>query len=47
MDTKLVALLIALLGAASVFFHAQQPAEMTEFQSWKSKYNIKFESMFE
>jgi hypothetical protein len=47
MDTKLVALLLALIGAASVFYQAQQPAELTEFQSWKAKFNMKFDSMFE
>ena len=47
MDSKLVAILIALLGAASVMFTQYQAPEATSFESWMTTHNVKFDSMFE
>ncbi len=46
MDSKLVAILIALLGAVSVLY-TQNQTEVTSFESWMTQYNVKYESMFE
>jgi C1A family cysteine protease len=48
MDSKLIAILIALMGAASVMFTQfdAQP-EVTAFESWMTQHNVKYESMFE
>lgn len=48
MDSKTLALLLALMGAVSVLYNqTQTESTLTEFQSWKSKYSIKYDSMFE
>ena len=48
MDSKTLALLLALMGAVSVLYNqTQTESTLTEFQSWKSKYSIKYETMFE
>jgi hypothetical protein len=48
MNSKTIALLLAVMGAVSVLY-TQTGTESTlnEFQSWKSKFNMKFDSMFE
>lgn len=48
MNQKTIAVLLALMGAVSVLY-SQTKAEstLTEFQSWKSKYSIKYDSLFE
>jgi C1A family cysteine protease len=48
MDSKLIAILIALLGAASIFatqFEAKP--ELTAFDSWMTKHSVTYDSMFE
>ena len=48
MNKKVLATLLALIGAISVFVgQTQTNNSVTDFQSWKSKYNMKFESQFE
>ena len=48
MNSKTIALLLAVMGALSVLYNqTQTESTLTEFQSWKAKYNMKFESMFE
>jgi len=39
---------LAVMGALSVLYNqTQTESTLTEFQSWKAKYNMKFDSMFE
>ena len=48
MNKKVLATLLALIGVISVFVgQTQTNNSVTDFQSWKSKYNMKFESQFE
>lgn len=48
MDSKTIAVLLAIMGALSVLYNqTQTETTLTAFQSWKSKYNMKYESMFE
>jgi C1A family cysteine protease len=48
MNAKTLAVLLAVMGAVSVLYNqTQTETTLTEFQSWKNKYNVKFESMFE
>lgn len=48
MNSKTIALLLAVLGAVSVMYNqTQTESTLSEFQSWKLKHNIKFDSMFE
>lgn len=48
MNAKTLAVLLAVMSAVSVLYNqTQTETTLTEFQSWKSKYNTKFESMFE
>lgn len=48
MDTKLVAILLALLSAASVLYtQYDAKPELSAFESWQTKFNVKYESMFE
>ena len=48
MDSKTIAILLAIMGTLSVLYNQTQPeTTLTAFQSWKSKYNMKFDSMFE
>lgn len=48
MDTKTLALILAVLGALSVVYNeTQTKPEVTDFESWKVQYGISYESMFE
>jgi cathepsin L len=48
MNSKTIAVLLAVMGALSVLYNqTQTESTLTEFQSWKAKFNMKFESMFE
>ena len=47
MDTKLIAIIIALLGSLSVIYNQTQASDLSEFQAWKLKFGIKYESQFE
>ena len=48
MNSKTLAVLLAVMGALSVLYTQTKPeSNLTEFQSWKAKYNMKFDSMFE
>ena len=48
MDGKQIAVLLAVVSAAALLFTQVQPqAEGTDFQTWKSTYGVKYESMFE
>ena len=48
MDGKQIAVLLAIVSAAALLFTQIQPqAEGLDFQSWKSAYGVKYESMFE
>ncbi len=48
MNSKTIAVLLAVLGAVSVLYNqTQAESTLTEFQSWKLKHNMKFDSMFE
>ena len=48
MNSKTIAVLLAVLGAVSVLYNqTQTESTLTEFQSWKLKHSIKFDSMFE
>jgi C1A family cysteine protease len=44
METKSVALLLALLGAATIFLAQQTPSKRSVFESWKAKHTISFAS---
>ena len=48
MDSKTLAVIIALLGTLSVLYtqHEAKP-EISAFAQYKTKYNLKFDSMFE
>jgi hypothetical protein len=48
MDSKTLAVIIALLGTLSVLYtqHEAKP-ELTAFAQYKANYNMKFDSMFE
>ena len=48
MDSKTLALLLAIISTAAVLFgHTQTQPELTEFQSWKTKFGVSYDSMFE
>mgnify|MGYP000853958576 CR=1 FL=1 len=47
MDSKQVALLLAVIAAASVLFAQTERNTVSEFESWKAKFGVKFESEFE
>lgn len=48
MNAKNLAIILALLGAVSVLYNqTQNSTEATEFQSWKQKFGVKYESIFE
>lgn len=48
MDTKTLALILAVLGALSVVYNqTQTQPEASNFESWKLKFGIKYESQFE
>lgn len=48
MNSKTIAVLLAVMGALSVLYtQTKTESNLTEFQSWKAQYNMKFESMFE
>ncbi len=48
MNAKTIAVLLALAGALSVMLtQVQQETPLTQFGSWKAKYNMKFDSAFE
>lgn len=47
MDSKQVALLLAVVTLASVLFtQVDRQSGLTEFESWKAKHTISFESSF-
>jgi C1A family cysteine protease len=48
MDTKFTAILLVLLGAASVMYSQYDAKpELSAFESWQTKFNVNYESMFE
>ena len=48
MDTKTLALILAVLGALSVAYNqTQTQTEVSDFEAWKLKFGVKYESMFE
>jgi hypothetical protein len=48
MNTKTLAVIVALLGTLSVLYtQFDAKPELTAFASWKSKFNVNFGSMFE
>ena len=48
MNSKTLAVVIALLGTLSVLYSQYEAKpELTAFASWKAKFNVKFESLFE
>jgi len=48
MNAKTIAILLALAGALSVFLTTAQPeSNVSEFASWKSEFNMKFNSEVE
>lgn len=48
MDSKTIAILLAIMGALSVLYNqTETESTLTAFQSWKGKFNMKFESKFE
>ena len=48
MDSKTIALLLAIIGTATVLIGQAQPqSELSEFESWKATFGVKYESMFE
>lgn len=48
MNAKTLAVLLAVMGAVSVLYNqTQAEPTLNEFQLWQSKYNAKFDSMFE
>jgi hypothetical protein len=48
MDAKQLAVLIAIIGAASVLFaQYDNKTIVSEFESWKAAHGMKFESKFE
>ena len=48
MNTKTLAVILAMLGALSVLYNeTQSTSDLTEFQSWKLKFGVKYDSMFE
>ena len=48
MNTKLIAVLLAVLGSVSVIYNQTQTnSDLSEFESWKQKFGIKYESEFE
>jgi cathepsin L len=48
METKFVAILIAILGAASVLYtqHDSKP-ELSVFAKWQTEFSVSYDSMFE
>lgn len=48
MDTKIVAILLAILGAASVLYtQYDAKPELSAFAKWQTQFNVNFDSMFE
>jgi hypothetical protein len=48
MDSKTLAVIIALLGTLSVLYtQYDAKPQINAFASWKSKFNVKFDSLFE
>merc|ERR1712224_657851 len=47
MDAKQIAVLIALLGAATILFNTQATSSLSEFDAWKAKYGMGYSSQFE
>lgn len=48
MESKNLAILIAILGAVSVLYSQYEAKpELTAFESWMNQYNVKYDSMFE
>ena len=48
MNGKVLAALLAIIGVISVFVgQAQTSSDVSDFQAWKQKFNIKYESQFE
>merc|ERR1712176_733492 len=47
MDAKQIAVLIALLGAATILFNTQATSSLSEFDAWKAKYGVSYSSQFE
>ena len=47
MDPKSIAILLAFIGAATIFLAQQQPSKVSVFESWKAKHTINFASQME
>lgn len=48
MDTKILALVLVLLGTASVLYTSyDSKSSVSAFAQWKSKYNVNYNSVFE
>ena len=48
MESKNLAILIAILGAVSVLYSQYEAKpEVSAFESWMTEYNVKYDSMFE
>ena len=47
MNGKQLAVLLAFIGAAAVLLQHNQQSQVSEFESWKAKHSISYESMFE
>jgi C1A family cysteine protease len=47
MNGKQIAVLLAVISAAAVLLNYQPTSSVSEFQSWKAKFGVKFESEFE
>jgi hypothetical protein len=48
MESKYLAVLLAILGAVSVLYtQYDAKPELTSFENWMNQYNVKYDSMFE
>jgi outer membrane cobalamin receptor len=48
MDSKLLAVLLAVLGTLSVLYTQYNAnPELSPFEAWKAEYGVKYDSMFE
>ena len=47
MSTKPIAILLALVGAATLFLAQQQPSKRSVYESWKANHTISFSSQTE
>ena len=47
MNGKQLAVLLAFIGAAAVLLQHNQPSQASDFEAWKAKHSVSYESMFE